>query len=128
MNKRIRVPLFLLSMIFLLSCVYGLTPFPFGMDRLGRVWYEHESGWNGVWTRRGYSDVFDAVWEKGDVSHTAVLTIEIRGDSVRIVRRENDGSVIHYSGTLSPDRTRAYGAYGTAHLSGGVTWDATITR
>ncbi len=126
MKKRIVIPLLLLSMIFILSCIYGgVTPSFIGSDRLGRVWYEHEAGWNGVWTRRGYSNVFDATWTKGGTGGTAVLIIDIRGNFVKIERRGNDGTVIHYTGYLSPDGTRASG---TVQPSDGVTWDATITR
>jgi hypothetical protein len=128
MKKRITIALLLLTMIFILSCVYGVTPSPFGSDRLGRVWYEHEAGWNGVWTRRGYSNVFDAVWAKGGASATAVLVIDIRGNSVRIKRRGNDGTSFRYSGVLSPDGTRVNGNYGTTQPTARDTWEATITR
>ena len=69
------------------------------------VWDASENGWTGVWTRRGGSDIFDAVWQKGGSTVKAVLTITVRGNSVRINRRSSSDGVSDrdYEGTISSD-------------------------
>ncbi len=97
-------------------------------DRLGRVWYEQEGGWQGVWTRRGNSNVFDARWtQSGQTPVTAVLTIRIQGNNVRVERRSSsDGNNCDYRGTLSADGRTVSGQF-TCDRGGG-SWQATITR
>jgi hypothetical protein len=96
-------------------------------DRLGTVWYETEGVYHGVWTRRGNSNVFDAVWTYGSRRITAVLTIYLDGDRVTIYRHNgSDGYEYSYTGILSADETDVQG-----RVSGGpgvrAAWNATIT-
>jgi hypothetical protein len=97
-------------------------------DRLGTVWYETEGAYHGVWTRRGNSNVFDAVWTYGSRRITGVLTIYLDGDRVTIYRHNgSDGYEYNYTGILSADETGVQG-----RVSGGpfvrVAWNATITE
>ncbi len=122
--KKILVLSFMSSLIFLLSCVYGIGPFVLVPEtyRLGTVWYEREGCYNGVWTRRGDSNVFDAVWTCGDSRVTAILTIQIRGNRVYVQRRYgSEGGDLDYRGNLSSDGTRVSGTYTAGY------WEATIT-
>ena len=62
---------------------------------LGRVWRVTESGVQGVWTRRGTSNTFDARW--GSV--TAQLTVSVNGNEVTLERRgSSDGNDCNYAG------------------------------
>lgn len=101
---------------------------PQPQDRLGRRWNEQEGGWNGVWTRRGNSNVFDARWtQPGQRDVTAVLTIYLQGNNVRIERRNSsDGNNCDYTGTLSSDGRTASGQFTCDQGGGG--WRATILR
>jgi len=107
---------------------------------LGKYWNEEEAGWQGKWTRRGVSNVFDAEWIKeGEPTIArAVLTItrvgntdNLAGSSFHIERRENDTDPTiecTYTGTISEDGKTIDGNY-TCHWSNGpVTnpWRATI--
>lgn len=52
---------------------------------LGMRWevIDASGGWSGIWTRRGNSDVFDALWRRGgERDVTGTLTISINGSSV----------------------------------------------
>lgn len=95
--------------------------------RLGRIWHVQEGGWNGVWTRRGNSNVFDARWTMpGAPEVTAVLTINIFGNNVQVLRRNSsDGNNCEYTGTLSGDGRTVTGTYRCTQ--GGGSWSATIT-
>ena len=89
-------------------------------DVLGRVWNvtEGDSSWTGVWTRRGNSNTFDAVWRhtSGQTS-SGVVTINLSGNSVTISRGNGQ-----YTGTIS-----GQSASGTASwYSGGQRWSASI--
>ncbi|WP_309088120.1 hypothetical protein [Domibacillus sp.] len=101
---------------------------PDDRDRLGRRWDEQEGAWRGVWTRRGNSNIFDARWtQPGQTPVTAVLTITLQGNNVRIQRRNSsDGNNCDYRGTLSADGRTASGQF-TCDRGGG-SWSATITR
>ncbi|WP_334077587.1 hypothetical protein [Paenibacillus sanfengchensis] len=94
---------------------------------LGRVWYEQEGGWSGVWRRRGNSNIFDARWTMpGAQDVTAVLTINIYGNNVQVLRRNSsDGNNCDYTGTLAADRRTVTGTY--TCTQGGGSWRATIT-
>ena len=124
--KRKSILVLIASLIFMSSCFYGVMPPVFYPQtvRLGTVWYENEASYGGVWTRRGDSNVFDAVWTYGDDTITGVLTMEIRGNSVNIVRLDSSGNyVFSYSGTFSLDGRSVRGS-----ISGGRgNWEATIT-
>jgi FkbM family methyltransferase len=75
-------------------------------DPLGSVWIEEESGWDGVWTRRGRSNVFDAVWTKNGLRIEAVLSIAMDGDQVTLTREaSSDGAEnMTYFGTMNGRR------------------------
>lgn len=99
-----------------------------GSNALGKVWRENESGWSGVWTRRGNSNTFDATWTKGAGRVTAVLTIQIRGNSVSISRNQgSDGNNCKYTGSLAADRRSVSGTYTCNRYSGPYSWSAQIT-
>jgi len=93
---------------------------------LGRVWNEQESGWSGVWTRRGRSNTFDAVWTvPGRSREQAILTISIRGADVSVSRRQGNGSCT-YRGILASDMRTVTGTYGCSWSPGPISWRATI--
>ncbi len=124
--KRIAVPVLLVSLLFITACLYGIVPsFP-DSHRLGTVWHENEGKWDGVWTRRGYSNVFDGVWVREGTRVTGVLSIRIQGNYVTVIRHNRDGMEFRYSGILSGDGMTVSGT-----MSGGpnyeVPWSATIT-
>jgi alkylated DNA nucleotide flippase Atl1 len=96
-------------------------------DVLGRVWQESESGWQGVWTRRGTSNVFDAVWADGSARASAELTITISGDQVTVDRRnQTDSGTCDYVGTLADDGVTVTGTYSCSWAPGPFDWSATI--
>jgi hypothetical protein len=76
-----------------------------GHDILGAVWNESENGWSGVYTRRGASNVFDAVWTMGGARVTAILTMTQTGpNTVSIYRQDtSDSDEVDYTATISPD-------------------------
>jgi hypothetical protein len=83
------------------------NPISIGEDRLGHEWSVTEAvTYTGRWVRRGNSKIWDATWNNGAV---AELSISIRGDKVRISRRDVGGPSIGftsiYEGTLAPDGT-----------------------
>lgn len=81
------------------------------------VWDASENGWTGVWTRRGQSNQFDAVWHKGGATVKALLTLTVQGNSVKIQRRASSDGVSdrEYEGTISPDGSVS----GEVYLPGG---------
>ena len=92
---------------------------------LGTIWDEKESGRKGTWARRGTSNIFDADWN-GKI--TAVLTISIRGDAVKIERRNsNDGNDCDYQGIVAPDRINVSGTY-VCNRTGISIWQAEIQK
>ena len=93
------------------------------IDRLGNFWTENELGWTGTWMRRGSSNIFDANWG-GEV--TALLTISIQGDLVKVERRgSSDGNDCDYQGAVAPDGVTVSGTYNCAK-GGPYPWSATI--
>jgi hypothetical protein len=74
---------------------------------LGVRWEVSESGWTGVWIRRGNSNTFDATWRKGGEIGTSTLTIALSGNRLTIQRQDaaNFGGGVRYAyeGTLGPD-------------------------
>jgi hypothetical protein len=98
---------------------------------LGANWIEHEGEWTGVWKRRGNSDIFDARWTHPVESPvTAVLTIKAAGNSVRIERKDTDGTTMcTYQGTISEDGVTVKGTYTCNTIPGQTrTWNATIQK
>jgi hypothetical protein len=99
----------------------------------GRKWIEQEAGWNGVWTRQGYTNIFNAVWTKGRSTVKALLTIQINANKVTIDRRDiGSRARCEYNGLFSYDRKTVAGAY-TCWNDGGVqyykgNWNARIQR
>jgi hypothetical protein len=96
---------------------------------VGEVWKVVESGnWNGVWTRRAASNVFDAVWTgpQGGLV-TGVMTFTQDGSYVEFQRTEStDGNLCHYVGTLAPDGLSATGTETCPNSEGTFTWTASI--
>jgi hypothetical protein len=76
-----------------------------GSGSLGVRWDERENGFSGVWTRRGTSDVFDAVWDVNGRQVTAVLTMTWTGsDTVSIYRKDTSDSLeVDYTATIGKD-------------------------
>ncbi len=101
----------------------------------GKTWNETESGWTGVWTRVGFTNVFSALWTRGSQQVKALLTIQISGNNVNIERRDSasSGWICNYTGTLSADRKNVSGTYSCTKIQGAGTygpapWQATINR
>ena len=57
---------------------------------LGKVWHEKEGPYEGTWTRRGDTNVFDAVWKNAEGSEIAIGR---RADAV-IVNRAHVAAVL----------------------------------
>lgn len=97
---------------------------------LGSRWEIHEEipgrYWNGVWTRRAGTDLFDAVWRDSQTGASFSDVVELREVSRGMVRLYRRGTQGYYTGTLSPDRTFIRGsaswyppgAFWTARISG----------
>lgn len=95
-------------------------------DGLGQVWDETESGWQGVWTRRGDSNVFDAVWTHPNGStETAVLTISLATGDITVTR-DSRGRFCHYRGVLRGNVID--GTYECDWARGPLVWQATIRK
>ena len=95
---------------------------------LGKKWMESESGWQGVWRRRG-GNVFDARWTKGTGVVTAQMTITISGNQVAIARRGgSDGNDCDYTGVIAADGVTVEGTYSCSRYPGPFSWRATIQR
>lgn len=94
--------------------------------RNGNVWDETESGWVGVWTRRGSSNTFDASWRnQTGGTHRAVLTMNVTGNRVTIARQDPGGSC-NYTGTLGAGTRTVTGTYGCSWAPGPIPWQARI--
>jgi len=96
---------------------------PSTTDSLGTTWNERELGWEGVWRRRGTSNIFDATWNDGEV--TAVLTISLQGTDVKVERR-NSSNNCDYQGTLAADSVTVSGTYSCDKWARNSPWRATI--
>jgi len=101
-----------------------------GGDTLGSIWDETENGLNGVWTRRGTSNIFDAHWTKAGVAAvTAVLTITVTGSKFSIQRRQvSEGYILDYEGTLESDGRSVMGTGKILKTGFQFPWQATIRR
>jgi hypothetical protein len=78
--------------------------------RLGTVWNTTEGSYKGVWSRRGQSRTFDAVFTpefSSPARPKAELEIRIKGNAVVALRKETDtsypGKWCSYQGVLGPD-------------------------
>lgn len=96
---------------------------------LGNRWQIHEEipgrYWNGQWTRRAGTNLFDAVWQDSQSGQQFSDVIELRetnGSSVRLYRQGTRG---YYAGTLSPDRRSIRGT--ASWYPSGAFWTARIT-
>jgi formylglycine-generating enzyme required for sulfatase activity len=94
-----------------------------GTGDIGQVWQEDELDWHGTWTRRGITNVFDAIWVKSDQQVKATLEIGRLADRVSIVRTTDAGRCL-YQGAVA-DRT-ARGTYTCFGVQGVFAWQATI--
>ena len=93
---------------------------------LGTRWEETEEGWNAIWTRRGNSNTFDVRSKKGDMTLTAVQTIEMNGNKVKVTRtNSSDGNNCQMTGTVAPDGIHVSGSYDCTSGKG-YSWSATI--
>lgn len=95
--------------------------------RTSPVWDETESGWTGVWTRRGGSATFDAIWTtpRGDRAN-AILTMNARGNRVTILRQDSRGGTCNYTGDLRPDMRTVVGTYSCSWAAGPIPWQASL--
>lgn len=97
-------------------------------NALGRVWEEEEAQKKGVWTRRGASNTFDAVWTvPGKDQELAELQIHIKGNVVTVVRRQQRGNCT-CNGMLASDMKLVTGTCECPWLPEPVPWQATIQR
>lgn len=110
--------------VALVSVAYAVpAPSAAPADRLGRQWRETESGWQGVWIRRGNSHVFDARWGSGPGAVAAVLTMSLAGSKVTIQRRRStDGNDCDYTGTIAADGVTVQGTYTCTGLERPFPW------
>ena len=96
----------------------------------GTIWNESEAGWQGVWTRVGRSNVWNAVWTKGNSVVRARLTITTYGNNVFVDRRDTAGPGVGkgcaYNGTLRGNAVT--GTYGCDWSRSDIPWRATIAR
>ena len=98
-------------------------------DDIGAQWIVGESGWLGIWNRRGNSNIFDATWYAGDSRITAEMIITVSGNQVTIQRRKSsDGNDCTYTGTLSADGRNVVGTYGCTYYPGPFYWSARIVK
>jgi hypothetical protein len=98
---------------------------------LGRVWKVEEgfagdeAEWQGVWVRRGQTNLFDAKWHNRWLNLTQgdVIEAEVAENGQVILFRQ--GIKMHYRGSYSQDQRHKLS--GTADWYGpGVIWKATI--
>ena len=98
-------------------------------DDLGYEWFVHEQlpdgqAWEGVWRRRGASNVFDAHWRNLGNGGPVRDVVEIQGrdgDSITIYRYGNGGT---YTGELSPSGRHIRGT--ASWYPPGASWSARI--
>jgi hypothetical protein len=85
----------------------------FGTFDPGKVWHEREGSFKGTWTRRGDTNVFDAVWtdDAGHEVKSEVTLESVVGRTVVLFRKDLGG---RYTGTLSDD--------GRLVIEGTVSW------
>ncbi|HEX4950219.1 MAG TPA: hypothetical protein VFZ34_26365 [Blastocatellia bacterium] len=90
--------------------VTSSTPFSCGMPARFTM---TEGGFNGVWTRRGNSNEYEAVWTRGRQSINGVLSITTQGNRIFVKRLQStDGQLCEYEGIVSADGVTINGTYG----------------
>lgn len=98
---------------------------------IGTIWNEQEAGWQGVWTRVGKSEKFQAVWTKGSNVVRANLQVQVSGDSVFVFRDDTAGPGVgkggcKYNGKITGNAVT--GQYTCQWSKGWLPWKATISR
>lgn len=98
---------------------------------LGKIWNEQEAGWQGVWTRVGRSNSFQAVWTKDNRVVRANLQMRVSGNVVSITRDDTFGAGVgkagcEYTGTIRGNMIS--GDYNCAWSKAAGKWTATISR
>lgn len=104
---------------------------------VGRVWLvEENDNWRGVWTRRGTSDMFDAISghhmdlsrgpQAGQQIDLSTVEVEIRNNRISMRRRYPHVACV-YDGELATDGLSASGTYECNHVSGRYRWNAKIS-
>ncbi|MCK6559882.1 CsgG/HfaB family protein [bacterium] len=87
---------------------------------LGRIWLVQESDFTGIWTRRGQSNVFDAVWFPTKSGLRAELAMAEPAGSALEIRRTDQGKPLgSYRGTAAAS---GQSFHGTATWSPQVSW------
>ena len=101
-------------------------------ERLGRVWREKEDkGWEGLYTRRGNSSLFDAIWTRKESEKVkGVLIVHLSGNKAFIEsRQQSNGRELDYEGTISEDSRTISGTFWPPGSTGPILrWEATIER
>ena len=99
--------------------VTSSTPFACGMPARFTM---TEGGYNGVWTRRGNSNEYEAVWTRGRQQINGVLSVTTQGNRIFIKRLQStDGQLCEYEGIVSADGVTINGTYGCGGVSN-LTW------
>ena len=104
---------------------------------LGARWevIDASGGWSGIWTRRGNSNVFDALWRRGgERDVTGTLSISINGSTITGYRTTNPNrfgtSTCTYNATLASDGINMNGLVSCNTTTVGpivnLTWSARI--
>jgi hypothetical protein len=96
---------------------------------VGEVWkVVEDGGWTGTWTRRGSSNVFDAVWTAPNQPVvTGVMTYTRTANQVDFQRTESsNGNLCHYVGFILEDGVTATGTETCPNTEGFSTWIASI--
>lgn len=98
---------------------------------LGTIWNEQEAGWQGVWTRVGRSNTFQAVWTKDNRVVRANLRMIVNGNVVSISRDDTAGPGVgkagcEYTGTIKGNTIA--GDYNCAWSRAAGKWQAVISR
>lgn len=98
---------------------------------LGKIWNEQEAGWQGVWTRVGRSNSFQAVWTKDNRVVRASLQMTVTGNAVSITRDDTFGPGVGKGGCAYNGTVRGNiiaGDYNCAWSRAAGKWTATISR
>jgi hypothetical protein len=104
-----------------------------GPFKLGRTWKVKEevrenfmwrASWIGVWTRRGDSKLFDAIWRHDKTGEERRGTVELDAADRGELKLHCDATGARYQAPYSPeDQTRIVGSTSACR---GCTWRATI--